>query len=398
VAGVDSAEDLHEAALVCRNVHQCVLLEWKGVTMDDRVASAIAHWEPRFTANGVQPADFARVTQSVEKWPDWCAAWVALGSEHEDLGREALEQGRLRSGGEHLAQAAAYYHFAKFVFVEDLEQMKAAHARAVTCYTDALPHLDPPGRKVELPFENGKLVGVIRTPYGEGPFPVVLMIPGLDSTKEELRSTEQTFLDRGLATFSVDGPGQGEAEYDVPIRGDWAPVAELLWATVGEQPDLDRARLAVWGVSLGGYYSVRLTAALGDRVTAAVALAGPFNFGECWPGLPPLTRDTFRVRSGTASDDEARAVASTLDLSSVTGDVTAPLLLVFGRLDRLIPWEQAVKVHEAIPSSELLMLEEANHGCADRSPWHRPRTADWLAGHLGGQIGDPTPTLDRSRA
>jgi 2,6-dihydroxypseudooxynicotine hydrolase len=75
-------------------------------------------------------------------------------------------------------------------------------------------------------------------------------------------------------------------------------------------------------------------------------------------------------------------------------------LIVFGRQDRLIPWEQAVKMHDAIPSSELLMLEDANHGCADRSPWHRPRTADWLARHLGGRISDPTPTptLDRSLA
>jgi pimeloyl-ACP methyl ester carboxylesterase len=367
-------------------------------TVDERVASAIAHWGPRFTANGVQPADFARVTASIHEWSDWCAAWVAVGAEHEELGREALEQGRLRSGGEHLAQAAAYYHFAKFVFVEDVEQMKAAHRRAVACHTDALPHLDPPGRKIELPFENGKLVAVIRTPYGDGPFPVVVMVPGLDSTKEELRSTEQTFLDRGLATFSVDGPGQGEAEYDVPIRGDWAPVAELLWASVVEQPDLDHDRLAVWGVSLGGYYSVRLTAALGDRAKAAVALAGPFNFGECWAGLPPLTRDTFRVRSGSRSDEEARAVAETLDLSGVTEGVTAPLLIVFGRRDRLIPWEQAVKLHDAVNGSELLMLEEANHGCADRSPWHRPRTADWLAGHLGGHIGDPARTLESSRA
>jgi 2,6-dihydroxypseudooxynicotine hydrolase len=370
----------------------------RGLTVDDRVSSAIAHWEPRFTANGVQPADFARVTRSIEKWPDWCAAWVALGSEYEQLGREALREDRLRSGGEHLAQAAAYYHFAKFVFVEDVEQMRAAHVRAVACYTDALPHLDPPGRKVEMPFETSNLVGVIRTPYGEGPFPVVLMIPGLDSTKEELRSTEQTFLDRGLATFSVDGPGQGEAEYDLPIRGDWSPVAEVLWAAVTEQPDLDQDRLAVWGVSLGGYYSVRLTAALGDRARAAVALAGPFNFGDCWPGLPPLTRDTFRLRSGTESDAEARAVADTLDLTSVAGDVTAPLLIVFGRQDRLIPWEQAVRMHDAVQDSKLLMLEEANHGCADRSPWHRPRTADWLAVRIGGRIGDPAPTLDRSQA
>jgi 2,6-dihydroxypseudooxynicotine hydrolase len=365
--------------------------EGKERRMDERVSSAVAHWGPRFTANGVTPADFARVTASIETWPQWCAAWVAVGEQHEALGREALSEGRLRSGGEHLAQAAAYYHFAKFVFVEDLDQMKAAHARAVAAYADALPHLDPPGRRVELPFENGTLVAVVRTPAGEGPFPVVLMIPGLDSTKEEVRSTEQTFLDRGLATFSVDGPGQGEAEYDVKIRGDWAPVAEVLYDAIGGQPDLDRDRLAVWGVSLGGYYSVAVAAALGDRVRAAVALAGPFSFGECWDGLPALTRDTFRVRSGSADEDEARAVARTLDLSGVAGSVTAPTLLVFGRKDRLIPYQQAEKVHTAVAGSELLMLEEANHGCADYSPWHRPRTADWVAAHLGGDVGDPAP-------
>src|SRR3954453_10321425 len=92
--------------------------------MDERVASAIAHWAPRFTANGVTPADFARVTASIDTWAEWCAAWVAVGEQHEELGREALKEGRLRSAGEHLAQAAAYFHFAKFVFVEDLEQRK----------------------------------------------------------------------------------------------------------------------------------------------------------------------------------------------------------------------------------------------------------------------------------
>jgi 2,6-dihydroxypseudooxynicotine hydrolase len=178
----------------------------------------------------------------------------------------------------------------------------------------------------------------------------------------------------------------------VKIRGDWGPVTEVLYDAIGAEPDLDRDRLGVWGVSLGGYYSVRVMAALGDRARAGVALAGPFNFGDCWDGLPSLTRDTFRVRSGTASDDEARAVARTLDLSPVAGDVAAPMLLVFGKKDRLIPYQQAEQAHAAIPGSELLMLEEANHGCADYSPWHRPRTADWLAHHLGGDVGDPGVT------
>lgn len=352
--------------------------------MDEKVASAISHWGPRFTTNGVTVADFERVTRGLERWSDWCAAWSAAGAEHELLGRTALSDGRTRSAGEHLAQAAVYYHFAKFVFVEDYEQMRAAHRHAVRCLDDALPHLDPPGRRVEIPFEGATMVGVLRLPRGKGPHPAVLMIPGLDSTKEEFRSTEKTFLDRGVATFGVDGPGQGEAEYDLPIRGDWTAPGLALLDALAAQPEVDGDRLAVWGVSLGGYYAPRVAAAAGDRVTACVALAGPYNFGDCWDGLPQLTRDTFRVRSRAGSDDEARTVAGTLDLTKHAAAVTAPLLVVFGRLDRLIPWQQADRLAaEAGGPVELLMLEDGNHGCMNVWPKHRPYTADWVARHLG---------------
>lgn len=361
---------------------------------DELVASAIAHWGPRFTTNGVTVADFHRVTDRVERWQDWCSAWSAVGAEHEQLGREALAEGLTRSAGEHLARAAVYHHFAKFVFVVDPDQMRAAHARAVACLDDALPHLDPPGRRLEVPFEDARLVAVVRVPEGEGPHPVVVMLPGLDSTKEELRSTEETFLSRGLATFSLDGPGQGEAEYDLPIRGDWAPVAEAVWSAVGGLPELDRDRLGVWGVSLGGYYAPRMAAALGERARACVALAGPFNFGDCWDGLPQLTRDTFRLRSRASDDDAARRIASTLDMSEAAADLVAPLLIVFGRLDRLIPWQHAERLRDAVAGPvQLLMLEDGNHGCANVAPWHRPRTADWLAARLAD---GPEPHLPES--
>ncbi len=350
---------------------------------DDRVRSAIAHWGPRFTTNGVTTSDFERVTSRVRSWSEWCAAWSDMGAEHEALGRRALEEDRRLSAGQHLAQAAVYYHFGKFVFVEDLDQMRAAHERSVRCLDDALPYLGRPGCRVEMPFEGTRLVGVLRCPGADGPHPVVVLLPGLDSTKEELRSTEETFLDRGLATFSVDGPGQGEAEYDLPIRGDWSAPAATIMATLERLPEVDEDRVAVWGVSLGGYYAPRVAAALGDRVRACVALAGPYDFGDCWPRLPMLTRETFRVRSKAGSDDEARRIAHTLSLEGLAGAITAPLLVVFGRQDRLIPWQHAERLRDtAGGEAELLMLEGGNHGCANLAPWHRPYTADWLAARL----------------
>lgn len=371
--------------------------------MDDLVASAIANWGPRFTVNGVTVGDFERVTRGLDAWADWCAAWVDMGARHEALGRDALAEGRLRSAGEHLAQAAVYHHFAKFVFVVDPGQMRAAHERAVRCLDDALPHLDPPGRRIEIPFEASRLVGVLRVPAGEGPHPVVVMLSGLDSAKEELRATEETLLARGLATFSVDGPGQGEAEYDLPIRGDWSAVAEAVWAALGEEPRIDRGRLGVWGVSLGGYYAAYVASVLGERARACVSLGGPFCFGEAWDGLPRLTRDTFQLRSGAGDAEDARRRALTLDLAPVAARITTPLLIVFGGQDRLFPVAHAERLRDAVSGPvELLLLPDGNHGCANVAPWHRPRTADWLAAHLldaapGRDDRIPTTTKAGSR-
>jgi len=351
--------------------------------MDERVASAIAHWAPRFTTNGVTVSDFIRITGGLQRWEDWCAAWSAVAAEHEGLGRTALDEGRRLSAGEHLARAAVYFHFGKFVFVDDLDQMREAHRRAVRCLTDALPHLCPPGRRVEIPFEGAAMVGILRCPTGGGPYPTVVMLPGLDSTKEELRSTEETFLARGMATFSVDGPGQGEAEYDLPIRADWSAPAAAIAGAVEALPEVDAARLGVWGVSLGGYYAPRVAAALGNRIRACVALAGPFDFGDCWSGLPQLTRRTFEIRSRATSDAEAHEIAATLTLDGHAEAITAPLLIVFGRRDRLIPWQHAERLRKAAGAdAEMLMLEDGNHGCANVAPWHRPYTADWLAARL----------------
>ena len=58
-----------------------------------------------------------------------------------------------------------------------------------------------------------------------------------------------------------------------------------------------------------------------------------------------------------------------------------------GKLDRLIPWQDAARlVEEASGPSELLLLEQGNHGCANLAPFHRYRTADWAAEQLGARV------------
>ncbi|HEY2076910.1 MAG TPA: alpha/beta hydrolase [Streptosporangiaceae bacterium] len=363
--------------------------------MDDRLAMAISHWAPRFTTNGVTAGDFDRIVNGISSWDQWCSAWSAVAAEHEQLGREALAAGRSISAGEHLSQAAVYFHFAKFLFVSDMDQMRAAHQRAVCCLTDALPYLDPPGRRVEIPFEGSQLVGILRLPAGPGPHPVMIMVPGLDSAKEELGSTEDMFLQRGLATFSVDGPGQGEAEYDLAIRGDWEVPGAAIIDQVSAQDGIDPGRIGIWGVSLGGYYAPRV--ASGDhRVRACIALAGPYSFADDWDSRPILTREAFRVRSKSPDMDTARRRAQELTMAGRAGLITCPLLAVTGKLDRLIPWQHARRlVEEANGDARLLLLEKGNHGCANLAPFHRPATADWAAEQLGAMVSRASPLSER---
>jgi Esterase FrsA-like len=280
----------------------------KNIRMPDRrVTTAIDHWAPRFIANGVDAADFTRVTAAVDDWSGWCAAWCEAAAVHEELGRVALGDDRTRSAGAHLAQAAVYYHFAKFLFVQDMRQLRAAHAAAVRCLTDALPYLDPPGERVEIPFDGSVLPGILRRPRVSGPAAVVVLISGLDSAKEELRASEQLFLDRGLATFCVDGPGQGEAEYGLAIRPDWEVPGGAILDAVSLLPGVDPARIGIWGVSLGGYYAARQ--ASGDhRVRACVTLSGPFSFGAALE--PAAGAQPGRVRRpGEGGDREGGPAA-----------------------------------------------------------------------------------------
>ena len=350
---------------------------------DARVQSAIAHWAPRFVSNGVPLTDFEEVTAGVERWEDWCRAWSARAAVHEELGRKSLADGHKLSAGEHLTRAAVCYHFSKFVFVVDYEQMKAAHRKAVECRTLALPLIDPPGERVLVPYEGKHLAGILRKPAGATRPPVVVMCMGLDSTKEEMDNNETVFLARGMATLAFDGPGQGEGEYDFAIRGDYEAPVKAVVDYVGSRGDLDSTRVGIWGVSLGGYYAPR-AAAFEKRIKACIALSGPFEWVEYFDKLPELTRHTFQVRSKSRTMAEARERAATLTLKNVAQNIRCPLFVVAGKQDGIVPWQEGERLAAAVSGPVVrCFIDDGNHVANNRVYRWRAQSADWMARQLG---------------
>jgi len=350
---------------------------------DEQIEAAIAHWAPRFTSQGVDPNDFVRVTSGLETWPEWLPAWFENADRHADLAREAEAAGRTRSAGEAWVQAALSYHFAKFVWMVDMDSHRKGTAKAKDAVANFHRLLDPTAERVEIALDSFTIAGNLRRPAENrgGRPPLILLLPGLDSTKEEFPRWEDVFLARGLATFSLDGPGQGETGEHSSIYPNYEVAVTATLDALASRDDIDHDRIGAAGVSLGGYYAPR-AAAYEKRIKAVVGISGPFTFGECWDSMPGPTRDTVQHHTGAATQAEARERAYQLTLEEAAAEIDQPLLCITGRNDRLIPWQQTQRIATEAQRGEFVLYEEGNHVCNNIPYKYRPLTADWLKERL----------------
>jgi 2,6-dihydroxypseudooxynicotine hydrolase len=136
------------------------------------------------------------------------------------------------------------------------------------------------------------------------------------------------------------------------------------------------------GISLGGYYAPR-SAAFDKRIKACLALGGPYDWLECWDGLPDLTREAFRVRSKSATMDDARRKAATLTLKGVAQNITCPIYIMNGELDRIVPAADTKRLAREVKGPVVLnLVEGGNHIANNRAYRWRMQSADWMAEQL----------------
>jgi 2,6-dihydroxypseudooxynicotine hydrolase len=351
--------------------------------LTNRVQIAAHHWQPRFVANGIDVNDFEDVLARTVEWSDWGPNWHAMGGVHEAIGLEAERRERMVSAAAAYQRAAWCYHLGKFLWFEDPVLHATLRDSAVAVYRRALAQLDPPAERLEIPFEGHSIPGHLRRPRASVRPPLVLIVPGLDSSKEEMFCIEDEFLRRGMATLSIDGPGQSENSVDFAIRPNWetviTPVLDHLTA-IGL--DSTFGLIGLMGISMGAIYGPR-AAAHEPRLNAVVGLAGPYNLGDCWDALNPLTRAGYVFYTKSADEAEAREKAYGLNLHGVLENVTQPLLVIHGARDRLFPPEQAERIAREAPNATLLMYPDGNHVCNNIAYKYRPAMADWMREQLG---------------
>jgi dienelactone hydrolase len=332
-------------------------------------------------------------------------AWKGGGDKLIALAEADLAKGHKLSAGEKLGRAGLYYGIAERMQAHGFEQRLAMYQRSLALFAQGRELARDNCERVEIPYGDAHLSALyVRAENLSGPAPIVVVMNGLDSTKEMLQKSVMgsMFARRGLSALFVDQPGTGEALrlHNLPAVPETEVWASRIVDWLARRPDVDAGRIGALGVSLGGYYCPR-----------AVAFEPRFACGAVWganhdwrevqqarlkrEGENPVPHYWKHVQwvFGAKDIDDFLAKAEAMHLNGVLDRIRVPFLVTHGENDRQIPLKYAHQTYEQLVNSPRrdLMIFTAREGGVEHSSLDNPQNAgnqiaDWLAEQLGGNV------------
>lgn len=330
-------------------------------------------------------------------------AWKDGGDRLAELAAADQARGRKLSAGRKLGRAGLYYAIAERMQAHGFEARLALYRRSLDAFAQARELARENCERVEIPYAGTHLAGLlVKAENTTGPAPLVLVMNGLDSTKEMLYKSMMgaAFARRGLSALFIDQPGTGEALrlQDLPARADTEHWATPVFDWLAQRLDVDAARIGALGVSLGGYYCPRAVA-FEPRFACGAVWGGNHDWREVQQarlrreGENPVPHYWKHVQwvFGAPDMDSFFAKAEAMHLDGVLERIRVPFLVTHGEGDRQIPLRYAQRSYEQLvnsPQRELIVFD-ARTGGVEHSSLDNPDNAgdliaDWLAEQLGG--------------
>ena len=287
-----------------------------------------------------------------DDFESWYSGWKWLGDIAHDDATRALEAGHRVTARERFFAAANYYRTAEFFVGPDDERKIPTWRTMVDTFRAAGELWEPPFEWISWNYEGGKLVGYFVRPAGERkPRPTVVYLNGADGTKEESWFLGgRPLVDRGVNFVGIEGPGQGEPlrldkQY---TRPDYEVAIAPLLDELAKRDDVDSDRLALVGISMGGYYAGRI-ASYEPRFKAVALHGACFNIhDDLYENFPPI-RPQLQWITGTFDDEKARERLKEFDLGPHLANVKSAILVAHGDDDVLVNPSAPRKTFERLP-------------------------------------------------
>jgi hypothetical protein len=193
-------------------------------------------------------------------------AFKQAGDEARTLAEESESHGHKESARQAYLWAQNFFDSATY-FVDgskDPTRFLPTWELLYGCWLKALSHFDPPIEPVSIPYENTELHGFfIRGTSPSRQRPLLILVNGSDGSLLDMWLWGGAgALARGYDCLTFDGPGQGYALWKQKLyfRPDWEKVISPVVDYALGRAEVDPKRLAVQGISQGGYWVPRAAA------------------------------------------------------------------------------------------------------------------------------------------
>ncbi|HZB20468.1 MAG TPA: alpha/beta fold hydrolase [Blastococcus sp.] len=335
--------------------------------------------------------------------PAFLAAWTTLTDQLVGQAEDAEKAGHTRTAGQLFFRASNYLAQAERMLAHSDPNRVPTYRRMLEIAQKAFELHSPRVSRVEIPYEGTTLPAYFSQAPAtdDGPAPVIVLVNGLDSTKEHMYASNhwEELAARGISCLMLDQPGTGEA---LRLQGLTARIDTEAWGGAAvdyleTRDDVDASRIGIAGWSLGGYYAPR-AAAFEKRFALCVAWGANHNWGAVQrrrkerEGERPVPHYWSHVlwvwgHEGDETDlDGFLAFADDVHLDGVVENITVPFLIAHGANDRQIPVAMAHRSYEQAvnsPKRELRVFtpEEGatEHIGLDHLPHVSVFIADWVA-------------------
>lgn len=333
----------------------------------------------------------------------WFESWMKLAERVERLGQLDEQANHPLSAGRKLMRAGLYYLMAERMPSHKDPRRMIAYKRGIETYAKALKLRKEPVERVEVPYGEHTLPAFFMKAPVQGRAPCMVHFDGFDVTKEIIYSAVgDEYRRRGISLLIVDHPGVGEALRlkKLPSIPETEKPAKAAVDYLETRSDVDKDRIGMVALSLGGYYAPR-AAAYEKRFKCCVAWGAIYDFGTAFaarisgtnePSVPGFA-DHAQWVFGKDTLEEAMAVTRQMTLEKAAREITCPLLIVHGENDRQIPLWHAEKTYEAAvnsPDRELKIFRladgSAEHCGADNGSLTIDYITDWVAEKLGAHV------------